>query len=104
MTLEPCPACDDPRCYGRCHGYSSARKNLRRLVELVGTAKDGRFAVPVTFEWCGPVYWPLVDTDKILDETTVGVLFELPDKVRYLKKRERVGAVVPDHFVEDEHE
>lgn len=104
MTLEPCPACDHPRCFGRCHDYLLARRNLRRFAKTVGAAKDGRVAVPVLFEWMGPIYWPLIDVAEILDEATVGVLFEKPDKVRYLKKCERVGAVVPDYFVEDEHE
>ena len=100
---EPCPVCDRPHCYGRCPANQRAIEMLRRLWAAVVGLEDGSIKWPVWFNPVG-VVWVSVDVAAILDETTVGVLFEPPDKVRYLKKRERVGAVVPDHFVEDEHE
>lgn len=103
MEREPCPVCDRPNCLGRCPDSQRATKTLRRLREAVEGLEDSSIDWPVWFN-PGRVVWVSVNVVVILDESTVGVLFEKPDKVRYLKKCERVGAVVPDYFVEDEHE
>lgn len=104
MTLEPCPACDNPRCYGRCLDNQRAIRTLDRLRKEVAGLENDSIVWPAIFGLAERPYFFKVNVKEVLDESTVGVLFSPTAPVRYLKKRERVGAVVPDHYVEDEHE